>query len=101
MERRVIARAFAGRDHLETAGARPIDMLADQRRLVAPGKTVDHAGRARLRGEQRTGHHVGLDVDHHDMLAVLDDLQRMRNAGLGIAGRLDDHLDVGERDQRA
>ena len=29
-------------------------------------------------GEQRTGHHIGLDVDHDDMLAVPDRLQVLR-----------------------
>src|SRR5262249_13761734 len=36
---------------------------------------------------------------HHDMLAVLDRLGRETDAGAGIAGRLDDHLDGGMSDQ--
>ena len=96
---RLVARALAGRDDLEAAGARPVDVLADQRRLVAPGEAVDHAGGLRLARQQRPGQRVGLDVDHDDVLAVLDGLQRVDDAGLRDAGRLDDHLDV--RDARS
>ena len=72
---RLVARAFAGRDHLEAAGARPIDMLADQRRLIAPGEAVDHARFLRLAREQRARERIRLDVDHDDMLAVGDRLE--------------------------
>ena len=91
---RLVARALAGRDHLEAAGARPVDVLADQRRLVAPGQAVDDAGRLGLAREQRARQRVGLDVDHHDVLAMRDRLERVANAGLRDAGRLDDHLDA-------
>ena len=67
---RLVARALAGADHLEAGGARPIDVLADQRRLVAPGQTIDDTGRFGLARQQRTGDRVGLHVDHDDMLAV-------------------------------
>src|SRR4029453_763889 len=43
MVARVIARALAGSDHLKAAGARPVDVFADQRRLVAPGQRIDDA----------------------------------------------------------
>ena len=36
--------AAPGRDHREAAGARPVDQVADQRRLVAEGEPVDDAG---------------------------------------------------------
>ena len=67
---RVVARALAGGDHLEAAGARPVDVLADERGLVAPGQRVDDARLARLARQQRPGQRVGLDVDHDDVLAV-------------------------------
>ena len=97
---RLVARALAGRDHLEAAGARPVDMLADQRRLIAPGEAVDDARLLCLARKQRTGERVGLDIDHHDVLAVRDRIHRMRDAGLRHAGRLDDHFDAGTSDQR-
>ncbi len=97
---RLVARALARRDHLETGGTRPIDMLADQRRLIAPGEAVDDARGLGLACEQRACHRVGLDVDHHDVLAVFNGLQRVGDAGLGNAGRLDDDLYVGMLDER-
>ncbi len=86
---RLVARALAGGDHLEAAGARPVDVLADQRRLVAPGEAVDDARGLRLARQQRTGERIRLDVDHDDVLAVRDRRERMADAGVGIAGRLD------------
>ena len=97
---RLVAGALARRNHLETAGARPIDVLADQRRLVAPGEAVNDARCLRLAGEQRTRQRIGLDVHHDDVLAVLDRFQRVHDPGLGNTGRLDDHLDAGMRDHR-
>ena len=75
-------------------------MVGDQRRLVAPGERIDHAGRFRLAGQDRAGDGVGLDIDHDDVLAVLDRFQREADAGAGIARRLDDDLDSGMGDQR-
>ena len=97
---RLVARALAGGDHLEAAGARPVDVLADQRRLVAPGEAVDDARGLRLARQQRTGERIGLHIDHDDVLAVRDRRERMADAGGRNAGRLDDHLDLGARDQR-
>jgi hypothetical protein len=97
---RLVARALAGGDHLEAAGARPVDLLADQRRLVAPGEAVDHARRLRPPGEQRPGERVRLDVDHDDVLAVRDRGERVADARLRDPGRLDDYLDLRTGDQR-
>ena len=96
---RLVARALARRDHLEARGARPVDVLANQRRLIAPGEAVDHARGLGLAREQGTRDRVGLDVDHDDVLAVLDGFQRMDDAGLGDAGGFDDHLDAGMCDE--
>jgi len=95
---RLVARALARSDDLEARGARPVDVFANQRGLIAPGKAVNDARGLGLACEQRTRDRVGLDVDHHDVLAVVDDLQRVRDAGFGNAGRLDDHLDAGMLD---
>ena len=75
-------------------------MLADQRRLVAPGEAVDDARRLRPAREQRAGDRVGLHIDHDDVLAVRDRRKRVTDAGFRHAGRLHDHLDVGKADQR-
>ncbi len=69
---RLIARALAGANDLETGSARPVDVLADQRRLIAPGQRIDHARRLGLAGQQRARHRIGFHVDHNDMLAVGD-----------------------------
>ena len=97
---RVVARALAGRHHLEARRARPVDMVGDQRRLVTPGERIHHAGRFRLAGQDRAGDGVGFDIDHDDVLAVLDRFQREADAGAGIARCLDDDLDSGMGDER-
>ena len=91
---RLVARALAGRDHLEARGARPVDMLADQRRLIAPCEAVDDARLLGAAREQRAGERVGLHIDHHDVLAVLDRLEAVRDAGARDPGRLHDHFDL-------
>jgi hypothetical protein len=75
-------------------------MLADQRRLIAPGEAVHHVRSHRLAREQRARQRIRLDVDHDDMLAVRDGRKRVLDAGFGDAGRLDDHLDAGMRKHR-
>ena len=92
---RQVLGALAGGDDLEPAGARPIDQLAGQRRLVAIGQRIDDALRPRLLGQQRPGQHIGLDIDHDDVLAGGDRGPGMDDAGRRAAGRLDDHLDIG------
>ena len=91
---------LAGRGHLEAGGARPVDQFADQRRLVAVGHRVDEALRPRLLGEDRPDHHVGLDVDHHEVFAGIDRRQRMAGAGDRMTRRLDDALDLVAGEQR-
>ncbi|MFK4405158.1 hypothetical protein ABH991_002192 [Bradyrhizobium ottawaense] len=83
---------LAGGDHAETCGAGPVDHLRGQCGLVAIGERIDHARLARFLGEQRTCQHVGLDVDHHDMLARRDRGARMPDPDGGISGRLHHHV---------
>ena len=96
---RQIFGAFAGCGDDKAGRARPVDHFRNQRRLVAIGHGIDHAGLARLAGEQRAGQRIGLDIDHDDVLARLDRGERMRDAGIRTAGRLDHHIDtlVGNR----
>ena len=91
---RQIFGAFAGGDNAKTRGARPVHHLGDQRRLVAIGQRIDDAGAARFLGQQRASQHVGLHIDHDDMLAGLNGRARMLDAGGGIAGGLDDDIDL-------
>ena len=98
---RLVARALAGADHLEARRARPVDVLADQRRLVAPCQRIDDVRGPGLAGEQRPGHRVGLDIDHNDVFSVGDGLQAMLDAGARHAGRLNDDLDLRIGNQRS
>ena len=84
--------AFSGGDDAETGGAGPVHHLGGERRLVAIGERIDHAGLARFFRQQRSGQYVGLDIDHDDMLAGRNRRARMSDADGGIAGRL--HHDV-------
>jgi hypothetical protein len=83
----------------EARGARPVDQLADQRRLIAIGEAVDHARLGRALGEQGSAEGVGLDRHHDHALAVLEGFQRMLDGCDRIAGRFDDHVDLGMGDQ--
>ena len=90
---RQIFGALAGGDDAKARGARPVHHLGGQRRLVAIGQRIDHAGLARFLGEQRPRQHVGLDIDHHDMLAGRNRGAGMADADRGIAGGFHDHVD--------
>ena len=97
---RQVLGALAGADHLEPDGARPVDQLGDQGRLVAGGHGVDHPGLGGLARQQRPGQHVGLDVDHHDVLARREGLERVADAGRRAAGGVDDDVHERARDHR-
>ena len=89
---RQIFGALAGGDDAKARRARPVHHLGGQRRLVAIGQRIDHAGLARFLGQQRAGQHVGLDIDHDDMLAGRNRRAGMPDADGRIAGRF--HHDV-------
>ena len=82
-----------GRDHREAAGARPVDQLADQRRLIAEGQRIHDTGLLGATGEQRATEGVGFDghVDH--MLAVREGLETVIDRGDRVTGALDDHIE--------
>ena len=84
--------ALAGGDDAKAGGAGPVHHLGGQRRLVAIGQRIDHAGLARFLREQRPRQHVGLDIDHDDMLAGRDRGAGMPDADRGIAGGFHDHV---------
>ena len=70
---RLVARALAGGHDLEAAGARPVDMLADERRLIAPGEAVDDTRGFRLRRRCSGPASASASTCHHDdVLAVRD-----------------------------
>ena len=93
--------ALAGGDDAKAGGARPVHHLGGQRRLVAIGQRIDHAGLARFFREQRPRQHVGLDIDHDDVLAGGNRGAGVADADRGIAGGFHDHFDVAAGCRRA
>src|SRR3982075_2640214 len=83
-----------GGDDAESGGARPVHHLGGQGRLVAIGQRINYAGVARFLREQRPRQHIGLDVDHDDVLAGRNRRARMFDADGGIAGGFHDHFDI-------
>ncbi len=86
--------AAAGRDDREAAGARPVDQVADQRRLVAEGERIQHAGRRRTLRQQRTAEGIGLDRDVDHVLAVVEGAQAVLDRRDRMAGAFDDDVDL-------
>ena len=80
---RLVARALAGGDHLEAAGARPVDMLADQRRLIAPGEAVDDARAFALRASSGPATASASTLTMTMCLPWSIDGQRVADAGAG------------------
>ncbi len=89
---------FAGGDNAKPGGPRPVHHLGSQCGLVAIGQRIDDAGFAGFLRQQRSRQHVGLDIDHDDMLAGGNRRARVADAGRGVAGGFHDHLDrIGRR----
>ena len=82
----------AGGDDRKARGARPVDELANERRLVAIGEAVHHAGGRGLLREERTAESIRLDGDHHHVLALLERLERVLDRGDRVARRFDDDV---------
>ena len=61
--------ALARGYHLEPATTGPVDLFADQRRLIAVGQRIHHAGFVGGDAQPRPDERVGLHVDRHQMLA--------------------------------
>ena len=91
--------AAPGGDDREAGGPRPVDQFADQRRLIAIGERVDDARLPRLFRQPGAAEGVCLDIDHDDMLAAGTGPTDMTDPRRGIAGRVDDDLDIGRVEQ--
>ena len=92
---RQVLGALAGADNLEPAGARPVDQLHDQGRLIAVGQGIGRC-RPRPRGEPAAApaSTSASHVDHDHVPAGGDAGQRVAHTGDRIAGRLDHHLGI-------
>ena len=86
-------RRLADRDDLEAKTCVSVVIFGDQTRLIAGGHGVNDAGRLGHFVQDRTDDHVGLDVEHHDMLARQDRPHRDTGADIRISGRLDNDVD--------
>ena len=91
---RQIFGALARGDDTESDRARPVHHFRGQGRLIAIGERIHHPGAAGLVGQQRSGQHVGLDIDHDDVLAGSDRRAGMADSHGRIAGGFHDHFDV-------
>ena len=88
------------RDDAEAGGPRPVDEIADERRLIAEGEAVNDA---RLRGatrEQWSAERVGFDRDVDHVLAVVKRGEAMLHGGERVSCTFDDDIDPRMRDER-
>ena len=96
----VVLARLAAREDLEAELARPGHELDEEARLVAVHRRVDEPRRARLAIQHRADHRVGLLGREHDVLAVADSRIRGARRGLGVAGRIDQHVERQLRQDR-
>ena len=92
--------AAPGRDHRESRRARPIDEIADDRRLITVGEAVHDARLLGFFCEQRPAERIRLNGHHHHVLAVSKGGERMLDRRDRIAGGFDDDLHRRMRDER-
>jgi hypothetical protein len=85
--------AAARGHHRKAAGARPVDQVADQRRLVTERQRIHHAGLLRLACQHRAAQCVGLDGDVDHVLVLRERAKAVIHRGDRRAGALDDHVD--------
>ena len=86
-------RRLADRDDLETQARIPVVIFGDQTGLIAGRHRVNHTRGLSHLVEDGTHHNVGLDVEHHDVLAREDRAHGDTGADVGVAGCLDDDVD--------
>src|SRR5690606_27459593 len=92
--------ALAGGDDAIAEGGGELDQLHAGRGLVAGADGVDDAEPVGLRLEIGPNGDVGLDIHHHQVLAVLHGEQVVVGGDARLAGGVDDHVDLGSGDQR-
>jgi len=93
VELKRIVFALASRDDLEAERLGEADKLHRRRRFIAGRPGIDDARLARLFLQEAANRDVGLDIQHHDMLAVLHRLEGDQRADIGVARRVDDDVD--------
>jgi len=84
----------------ETGCARPVHQVANERRLITVREAVHDPRLTRFLRENRAAESIGLHRHHYDVLAVAKRGQRVLHCGDRVAGRFDDDVDPGMRDER-
>jgi hypothetical protein len=92
--------ALARGDDLEAGGAAPVDHFADERRLVAISERVDDIALRARRASSGPARASASTLTITNMLAARERGERMADARGGIAGRVDDDVDLRRIDQR-
>ena len=87
-------------DDAEAGCPRPVDKIADQRRLIAEGQAVHDAGFSRLVREQRAAQRVGLDGDIDHVFALAESLEAVFDGRDRVARAFDDDVDFRMTHQR-
>ena len=78
--------------HRKATGARPIDQVANQCRLIAKRQRVNHPGSLRTARQQRTAKGIGFDGDVDHVFALGKGLQNMVHRVQGRARAFDHHV---------
>src|SRR5918993_1825787 len=99
MKAGMVAGALAGADNREPACPGPIDLLANNGRLVAVSQAVDETGLAGFVGQERTGDHIGFDIDHDYVPSGFDGREAMLDSSFGASGRFDQDVETIRLDQ--
>jgi hypothetical protein len=93
--------AATGRDDRKSAGAGPIDEVADQRGLIAERERIHDPRLLGLVREQRATKRIGLDGDVDHVLAVGERFEAVIDRGNRVPGAFDDDVDRRVANQRA
>ena len=92
--------AATGRCDRKTASARPIDQIANKRRLVAESQRINQTSISRLASQQRAAKRIGFHGDIHHVFAMGERRQAMLYRSNRVAGAFDHHIDQGVGHQR-
>ena len=95
-----IVLALARRDNIKAQRLRETDDLDGGGWFVTRRARIDHASLMRLLTQIAANGDIGLDIQHNDMLAMFHGLKRDERADIGVAGGINDDIDMGGAAQR-
>ena len=88
------------RDNIKAQRLRETDDLDGGGWFVTRRARIDHASLMRLLTQIAANGDIGLDIQHNDMLAMFHGLKRDERADIGVAGGINDDIDMGGAAQR-